>query len=262
MDPITPILSSPIVSQASTALTLADVTVKLGKSINRPRFLFNLCRPALRIAVFGSSGSGKSSFLGLIKGKHYDGESTRYREVVKFTLPNGRRIHFHDCPGQVSYRSERTALKNEISNGKFHAIINVVCFGYNETANMSVKIFDGKGNIKPEFMENNMKLELDQLKEWIYDINIKSKIKWILTLINKEDIWRGDSEKVNAYYESGEYAGIINELNRICKLHILPFCSKISPFGGQPMVLRFSDRDKFARCEELIANIIQFIEKN
>ena len=262
MDPVSSILSSQIVSQACNAITLTDATLKLGRNVSRTRFWFNNCRPALKIAVFGSSGSGKSSFLGMLNKNQYDGSSTRSLDIVKFTLPNGRRIHFYDCPGQVSYRSERNAVKTDILKGKFHAIINVVCFGYNETDQMSVKVFDDKGNIRPEFLETNRKIELDHLKEWIYDIDAKSKIKWILTLINKEDIWSCDTEIVHAYYKEGEYAQIIKEMSKPCPFHILSCCSKISLFGGKPMLIQFSDREKKLRYYELLHHISQFIKSN
>lgn len=248
-------------SAACNAITITDASIKLGKNIRKSRYLANYLKPALKIAVFGSSGSGKSCFLGMLKGVRYDGESTRYTEIIKYTLPDGRRLHFYDCPGQPSYRDQRTAIKREILKGKFHAIINVVCYGYNETATMTVKPLDNEGNIRHKFLEENRKIELDQLQEWISDITADSKIKWILTLINKEDIWKNDHEEVHSYYASQEYRKLFEGVSRVCPVHTLPYCSIMALFAGKPMMQYFTEKDKIARHVALIENISHYIKK-
>jgi hypothetical protein len=61
--------------------------------------------------------------------------------------------------------------------GKFHAIINVVCYGYNETENQGVTIFDsGSNTVKAQYLKDNLKLELEQLNQWVNDITAHSKI--------------------------------------------------------------------------------------
>ena len=196
----------------------------------------------------------------MLKGKLYQGETSRFTEVVKYRLPNGRLLHFYDCQGQVSYREERTKIKSDILNGEFHAIINVVCYGYNETANMNLRIFDRNGNVDEKYLQENRKIELQQLKEWIDDLYANSKIKWILTLINKEDIWKSRIDEVTYYYSEGEYAQIMRAMNRACKVHLKSYCSKISPFGERPMMLQFSERDKIDRHIEFIDNICKYID--
>lgn len=257
------IFGSETVSQVCNAITLAEVSANMGKTIPKRKKIFNWLKPALKIAVYGSSGSGKSSFLGSLKGSYYDGESSRFTETVKYRLPNGRMLVFYDCPGQPSYRSERTRIKSEILKGKFHAVINVVCFGFNETNTMNINdIFDRNGEVRTQFLEENRKIELEQLKEWIGDIDATSKIKWLLTLVNKEDLWTGNNENVISYYQRGEYHQIIEGMEKACKLHVNFYCSKMALFRGRPMINNFSEKDKLDRHRELIENISQYIAKS
>lgn len=226
------------------------------------KYYLNRIKPPLKIAVFGSSGSGKSSFLSMLKGVRYEGESTRYTEVIKYTLPDGRRLRFYDCPGQTSYRSERTLLKTAILEGKFHAIINVVCYGYNETSNMEVKVFNSDGNIRNQFLEENREFELEQLNEWIGDITASSKLKWILTLINKEDIWNHQKEEVLSYYKSQTYSKLFEGISKVCPVHTLTYCSVMDLFAGKPMMQYFTEKDKINRHISLIDNLCRYIQKS
>lgn len=256
------IFGSEVVSQACNVLTVVDTTTKVGKTFSKRKKLINWIKFPIKIAVYGSSGSGKSSFLASIKGSFYEGNTTRGTQVIKYRLPNGRLIHFYDSPGQTSYRSERNQIKNKILNREFHAIINVVCFGYNESEGMKMKIFDKNDKVDEKYLEENRRLELEHLREWVDDIDVSSKLKWILTIINKEDIWSAESGQVLTYYSESEYYRLLEKLERVCKLHIMPYCSKIALFGGRPMTIGFEEKDKIERHRDLIENIIQYIEKS
>lgn len=119
---------------------------------------------------------------------------------------------------------------------------------------------NGTNNVKESYLAENLTREIEQLKEWIDDINTRSKLKWILTVINKADVWVENYGEVIEYYQSGHYGSIMNPINNICQHHILPYCSIISPFGGEPVVLRISEKNKLALHESLLANIQDFIE--
>lgn len=167
----------------------------------------------MKIAVLGESGSGKSCFLNSFGGKAYTGESTRFIESFKYTLQDGRRVEFFDCPGQASYKNERQKIKTRILNGHFDAIINVVCFGYNESEGTNVKIFkSGTTEVAQKYLEDNRKFELRQLKEWIDDITGQTNIKLIITLINKADVWFDEETEVLEYYKMVSMPNISLEL--------------------------------------------------
>lgn len=254
-------LTETVISEICNAITLADTAQKIGKGVSRWRYYYNRLKPTLKIAVLGESGSGKSCFLNSFGGKEYTGESTRFTESFIFVLPSGQRVEFFDCPGQATYRNERQRIKTRILNGHFHAIINVVCYGYNESEGTNVKIFrkgtDGNDEVAQKYLTDNRKYEIRQLKEWIDDINSQTKLKWILTLINKADVWYDEEDEVMNYYKNGEYAQLFNGIERFCTLHYLPYCSTISPFGGKPMLLHISENDK----KKLHFNVVKSIQK-
>ena len=60
-----------------------------------------------------------------------------------------------------------------------------------------------------------------------------SNLKWIITLVNKADIWWDkDLLEIENYYENGEYGKIINKMNKPLNHVVLPYCSTIEPFYG------------------------------
>ncbi len=257
-------LADTMISEICNAITLADAATKIAKGVPKYKYQFNrFFRPPLKIAVLGESGNGKSCFLSVLTGKNYTGESTRYNQIVKYILPNGRRVHFIDCPGQKLYHGQRLDVKRDILNGKYHAIINVVCYGYNESEGTAISIFkSGTDEIKDNYLSNNIKFELDRLTEWVPDIKAQSKVKWVLTLINKADVWFDSAEtekKIINYYTAGAYYDVLKQLLGFCELHVLPYCSTISPFGGKSMLLHISETDKKKLHLNVIKNITDFI---
>ena len=253
-------LTGTMISEICNAITLADTAQKIGKGISKWEYYLNRFRKPLRIAVLGESGSGKSCFLNSFGGKEYSGESTRFIEPFIYILPTGQRIEFFDCPGQATYRNERQKIKTRILNGHFHAIINVVCYGYNESEGTNVKVFrTGTDEVAQKYLTDNRKFEIRQLKEWIDDINSQTKLRWILTLINKADVWYEEEDEVMNYYKNGEYSQLFNGIERFCTLHYIPYCSTISPFGGKPMILHISENDKRKLHFNVVKSIQQFI---
>jgi GTP-binding protein EngB required for normal cell division len=249
-----------MIEEISTAVTTAELVTKVAQKVSKLKRFFNYLRHPVKIAVFGYSGSGKTCFLNVLQGKMYYGGTTRETKTIKFCLSNGRRVVFYDCPGQTSYKIERQTVKEKIMQGKFHAIINVVCYGYNETENQGVTIFDsGSNTVKAQYLKDNLKLELEQLSQWVNDITAHSKIKWILTLVNKMDVWYDDQKEAIEYYQKGEYAQCFKGIERLCNLHVISYCSLIAPFGGKPMKLSISEKEKLQKQRELIENIQNFI---
>lgn len=217
-----------------------------------------------KIAVYGYSGSGKSSFLHALKykGAPYLGGSTRHIEAVTLKLPHGRRVTFYDCPGQELSDTYRRQVKTKIIKGKIDAIINVVCYGYNETESSELNTFDNEGNIREDYLGEMRKRELEQLDEWHQDINSKCNLKWMLTLVNKADIWWHKNQEVMKYYRGKEsdYGKRIHELKRLFPLHATHYCSRFSRFGGRDMPMRIDDTDKGKIQDQLLQHIEYLIE--
>lgn len=82
------------------------------------------------------------------------------------------------------------------------------------------------------------------MKEWLNRIHGESKPKWIITVINKADIWYDNRNEVEAYYANGEYGQHIEVVKRVAPHYLFQYCSVINPFGGRPMTIVMSERTK------------------
>lgn len=243
---------------------------KLDKWSNKFVYLFHryCCKPC-RVIVFGTSGSGKTEFLRAITGKEVqETEPNRTNLYVtnKLYLPNGDKILFYDAPGDMTLKNEREKLQKLIANNKIDGIINIVTYGYNDAKEAKdVPVFKTGseiGEVKDDYLRINRANELAQLEEWKDRINSDNGIKWIITVINKADIWHSQEDEVVSYYEKGNYYENFTKLiQRVCHTHVSKYCSLISPFGKKPMVLTFSERDKIRLHNALLKELIEIINE-
>lgn len=221
--------------------------------------------PAIKVAVYGESGSGKSSFLSALSGSGFSGETTRDIEYVKYRLPDGRRVVFYDCPGQKSYSFVRRLVKKDIINRKFDGIINVVCYGYNESSATNINMFETgtENKVKESYLEQNRRLEIEQLNEWAEDITSDTGIKWIITLINKADVWTKEAEAVSRHYGEGDYAGYFQGLSKMnCYHHLVPYCSAMERFGGKPMTMNIDQSDKEKMHMNFVSLLVRCLKRH
>lgn len=214
----------------------------------------------IMIAVYGDSGVGKTQFLRTITGNNSYltvNERTRNLERHKMTLRTGRKIMLIDISGHASNKASRDKVLNDITRGKIQGLINVVNYGYQDSEllqkdpSQAFKV--GSSEVKPEYLRENRKREIQRTEEFVDRINSDVKLKWIITVINKADIWHKDRQQVEDYYKSGDYNNTISSLNKACSLQIRCFCSVITPFGNREMPLSYSEQDKYADFESLIS---------
>lgn len=219
----------------------------------------------INIVVLGASGTGKSQFT-----KFFSGDSSksihRTRQVVirTFTLPNGRRIKYFDLPGHDSYALIRKdVFEKFIIRNKIKGIINVVSYGYHEYENKEeLKIFKtGTYDVREEYLRENRNREIQQLDEWT-SYNLYNHISWIITIVNKADIWHENSDIVMTFYEEGEYASKLSKFKDCLSIHTFEYCSIIEPFCNKPMKITIGESKKDELQNDFIENILQFIKGN
>ena len=227
-------------------------------------------RPKKHVIIFGESGTGKSQFLNAILGNPaIESSRTRYTHECTLILENGRKICFYDSPGHTSLQQDRIRLTDKIRNRKIDGILNVVNFGYSESDTaQSLSIFKVPNDkeqkireVKESYLNENRKREISQLDEWFNLIRSDTELKWIITVINKADIWYEQREEVIDYYENGKYGQKLQQLDRCCKLYYYPYCSVISPFGGSPMILSMDEREKLRMHHKLLAEFVEIIKQ-
>lgn len=227
------------------------------------------CRKPVNVIVYGTTGAGKTEFVRALLEQDVDvinPPRTRFYVGKRLVLSNGRKIRFFDVPGHSSLKQQRQTVTEMILKKKIKGIINVTTFGYNDAEEAEdVQIFkvDNSGIpvVKNEYLNKNRLRELEQIREWESFITSSNKIEWVITVVNKADIWYKFKEEVLNYYQSGTYYdNFVRAIERVCKTCVFPYCSIISPFANQPMALSFSERDKMKMHLELKNDIMKLIK--
>lgn len=226
-------------------------------------------RKPVNVIIFGTTGSGKSEFVRALLNQEVDTVNpprTRFYIGKRLILKNGRKIKFLDVPGHSSLKQQRTSVTELILRKKIRGIINVVTFGYNdaeESEDVTIFKIDNTENpvVKNDYLSKNRLRELEQIQEWESFITSTNKVEWVITVVNKSDIWYKNKEEVLSYYQHGPYyEKFIKTIEKVCKTNVYPYCSIISPFANKPMTLSFSERDKVKMHNELKNDILKLIE--
>jgi GTPase Era involved in 16S rRNA processing len=233
----------------STSLQVADLVKET--YVNYPcikKWFNRKFRKPIHVLIVGESGSGKTQFLSTIQGEdNFPEKRTMFSHDSTLELPNGRRVIFCDTPGHQSMKPERDRSINDINRKKYNGIVNIVCYGYQSTEGLKESdVFQGD-SIKESFLKENRERELKQIQEWLPRIDKNCQVDWVLTIINKADIWWEQKEQVVDYYAEGSsYEHELQQISRLTKAAIIPYCSLISPFMGRPRPSIFGDKIKYA----------------
>lgn len=232
----------------STLVTGAELVSKV--KISKFRYCWNrLFKSKVKVIVYGDSGVGKTQFLNTITGRNaYTPQRTRRPQKLEMTLSTGRVVEFCDTPGHQSSYQLRSSSLDDLTRQKIKGIINIVNYGYQDADDLQMdpsRAFNvDTGEVKDSFLRANRQLEIKRTKEILSRVNPNVKPDWIITLVNKADVWYSQRNDVYKYYMDGEYGEMINRLEYSVKLFVVPFCSVITPFANREMRLIFSERDK------------------
>lgn len=239
-----------ILTIISNALQSVDTLEKLHNSgvIHKIPFYINkYFKKTIHILIVGESGSGKSQFLATIQGrKSFAHTRTRVTEKSKVVLPNGYCVRFYDTPGHQILKSERLKALNALNRRKYDGIVNIVCYGHQSVDNVEVSTIFHGDVVREDYLNANKKKELKQVEEWLERIDRDSGVKWLLTIVNKADVWFEKSDEVLSYYREGLYSQALASLQRFVKLDVIPYCSVITPFCDKPMRLVMGEKEKHA----------------
>lgn len=248
-----------MIGDVASVASLALDVVELSKKDKVKRFVNSLFTRRVKIVVYGDSGVGKTQFLRMITGKNsylLVNERTRNIERHNVTLRSGRKIQFIDMPGHESNKNVRDQILNEITRGKIDGVINIVDYGYQDSellqADPSSAFKTGSNEVKQEYLRDNRKREIKRTQEFIDRMGPDVKLKWVITVINKADVWHKQRQEVVDYYTSGEYYKITETIEKACSLDVRPLCSVITPFGNKEMILTYGERDKVSDFESLL----------
>ncbi len=204
---------------ASSVITIAEK----GKGIDVK--LKNFVRKVLKgdyiIVIFGAGGNGKTSLAYTLNQEELD--NLNYKEThntEQLKMNSDIWGHFLVAPGQER-RIERywADLLTKISTGKIAGVINVVSYGYHsvDIGNKSFKDTsyfnaDRIDNFLDDFLKEKRREEIRYLKKIAEHIKTAPNKVWMLTLVNKQDLWWNKQKEVENFYKNGEYNAIIEDI--------------------------------------------------
>ena len=223
------------------------------------------------VIVYGASGVGKTEFCRALLERDIectDAPRTVIHQVENLILNDGHKIRLYDLSGHISYKMNRNKVIETIARQKSYGIINVVSFGYHEVPNaQNLKTFkvangDEKSyEIDTQYIKENLQREFEQAKEWHTGSHLSTNIGWIITVVNKADIWFAKYDQVMEYYQSnGEYSKNLFGNNVRLVKYVYPYSSIISPFCKKPMVIEFGERKKLEMHENLKKDLLRLVK--
>ena len=206
-------------SIASSIITIAEQKSKLEKTLNK--IIHYISKGKCIIIIFGAGGTGKTTLsYVLTDNKISDYLYNETANIEKVKLNSDIWGHFLVAPGQER-RVERywPELFRKLGAGKIAGIINVVSYGYHSIDIKDKSYKNTKYYIKEResfFLNDYIKLkrhdEINYLKKVAEHIKNTDNKFWMITLVNKQDLWWDEREKVESYYTEGEYDKIIQDI--------------------------------------------------
>lgn len=210
---------STVVTAAMVANEIAKSSPVLKKHASRIQYLIKN-REAV-IPVFGAGGVGKTTLSKVLGGANPFDIYSPYQEswdVEQIKLNGNIPGRIFAAPGQINRVLRHwPGLIRRIVLGRSFGLINVVTFGYHSFDVPSYKNLDvyKKGDSKNttinKYLEERRKVELQLLSRLMDGIVARTSPLWMVTLVNKQDLWWDRREIVRQYYELGPYTTAINE---------------------------------------------------
>lgn len=214
------------VGLASSAVTLADKSRDIKDSLDKIYRL--LTQGKRRIAVFGAGGTGKTTLAYKLTGKAINSFTYHESPNIEKVSMKGKIIgEYSVAPGQEK-RADRywPELYQEITKGKVNGIINVVAGGFHSVGidNMSYTQTDyykegSEGEFLNNFLTSQKDVEIDILRKLADEVAKAPNKIWMVTLVNKQDLWWHDRASVKKHYMSEAYNTIIEDIHKSKGIH-------------------------------------------
>jgi hypothetical protein len=175
-----------------------------------------------RVAVFGAAGTGKTTIAKLLTRSLTDEDLLAgYRdsfEIDTFGLPGTIFGHMLIAPGQDTRAFAREDLLELVKRGEILGVVNVVSYGYHAFARQGSYRDDpafGAGQSARAFtrayVEQCRAREIELLRQLLQAINQSGTKTWMLTFVNKQDLWWASDRAVRNHYENGAYAAAVRQ---------------------------------------------------
>jgi energy-coupling factor transporter ATP-binding protein EcfA2 len=218
-----------------------------------------------QVIVLGTTGVGKTNFLESLKSAQAEAveilKRTEFIEKNKVTIEK-ELFTFIDTPGQVGSEERRElAVRDALKSGAT-GIINVVAYGYHEYPRSLAEVFDAQEQIRPDFLVEHRKRERDALAGWADILGSPQSSPYLITVVNKADLWWNQHTEVTAYYQEGEYFTALGRAQSL-KPVVLPYCSVFHKFYGRaPMSGMVDEADRTKLRQNLVHHLVMAVLEN
>lgn len=223
------------------------------------------------ILLLGSTGVGKSSVLKSLINETMDAliRSPSTSDIDRQSIRiNKEPVIIYDTPGQDCHESKREEIIRDVlaDRIKLSGIINVVAYGYHERLGVldgALKISSNgriKENSLDEYLKKHRQLEIEFLLKEMSSLSSQNA-KWLITLVNKADMWWDTQYPVLQYYTSTSepYYQSLHTLPKLKNINsmVLPYCSVIHKFYDKTKVSgNFDDTTKVKLKTDLLHQLV------
>ena len=192
--------------------------------------------------ILGHSGTGKTSLIKnvLMPGiKSIPSESTRESYELLCAPKNRHKTILVDTPGNPLFFNELKEQLEAVGAGQFLGIINVVAYGFTDPRHITPD-----RDVPPAYASSDRKVnadrlsierqaELEFLRIWLVSNNwLHDKINWLVTIVNKYDLWAEYQSEVLSYYQPGsEYGDTICDIIGRANYEVMPACGDPDHLG-------------------------------
>lgn len=236
-----------------------------------------------KVLVFGCSGTGKTSLIKSLgdHGAAADKIDLKWRtqrtSPSKFILDGTRFAMIDTAGGQdaedmlkeaaAPLRDPDRGMFSKIS-GMFNkikgiGIINVVSYGYHEYSEEARTAFVTPSSaISQIALNKHREKEINALREWASRISATDvHIDWVMTAVNKADLWPERWSVVQGHYLNGEYQRTLKQyLGNSANFAIAPYCSTLKRFYDVlPMSGTLEESERREMNSVFLSNLVEAV---
>lgn len=251
----------------SFGIKVAVAALKEAKDQGAFRRLIDFFKKKPRIIILGCTGTGKTNFLESLTKPVVSAipreDRTLYTEA-KNLLVKDKTYRFIDTVGDVQRDADRSLAIREAmaAKGGIAGIVNVVAYGYHEYDLSKKDVFDAHGTVKPSFLELHRQEELKQLAEWVELLGDPLTAHWLITVVNKADLWWDQRGQILEYYNKGDYNKALGGARKL-KPRALAYSSAFHRFyGDAPMCGTFDENDHRQTRKRLFDALVKALLTN
>jgi len=185
------------------------------------------------LLVLGDTGAGKTQFIKslsdampspipITKRSEFESEVKPKKIRISDALFIIEDTHGHDGGRDVPHPSRIEAIERARGNS-ITGVINIVSYGHAESKFIPEPEFQG-GKPSLAFVQDMRAREIERVSEWAQRLGRVNTVKWVMTIVNKADVWFSEWPMVEHHYTHGLYAKhLLDRIDEDLRHVVLPY---------------------------------------